>query len=80
VRLKLNGTHQLLAYADDMNPMLGNIDTVNKNTETFNNARKEVGLERNADKTNYVFLSHYQIAGKNRDIKIANRSLKLGGL
>jgi hypothetical protein len=39
VGLKLNGTHQLLAYADD------NIDTVRKNTETLIHATKEIGLE-----------------------------------
>jgi hypothetical protein len=33
VGLKLNGTHQLLAYADDVN-LLGNyIDIIEKNTE-----------------------------------------------
>jgi hypothetical protein len=31
---KLNGTHQLLAYADDVNLLRDNIDTINKNTET----------------------------------------------
>jgi hypothetical protein len=29
--LKLNGTHQLLAYADDVNLLGDNIDTINKN-------------------------------------------------
>jgi hypothetical protein len=33
VRLKLNGTHQVLAYADNMNLLGDNIDTVNKNTK-----------------------------------------------
>jgi hypothetical protein len=32
VGLKLNGTHQLVAYADDVNLLGGNIDTVKKNT------------------------------------------------
>jgi hypothetical protein len=43
--LKLNGTHQLLAYADDVSLLEGDIDTINKNTETLIDASKEVGLE-----------------------------------
>jgi hypothetical protein len=73
VRLKLNGTHQLLAYIDDVN--LGdNIDTIKKNTETLIDASKEVGLEINVDKTKYMLLSHHQNAGQNSHIKIVNRS------
>jgi hypothetical protein len=69
VRLKLNGTHQILAYADDVNLLEDNIDTI-KNTETLTDASKEVGLEINVEKTKYMLLSHHQNVGQNRDIKI----------
>jgi hypothetical protein len=41
----LNGTHQLLAYADNVNLLGDNLDTTKKNTETLSDASKEVGLE-----------------------------------
>jgi hypothetical protein len=74
VGLKLNGTHQLLAYADDVNLLGGNIDIIKKNTETLTDASKEVGLEINIEKTKYMLLSRHQNVGQNRDIKILNRS------
>jgi hypothetical protein len=42
--LKLNGTHQLSAYADDVNMLGENIDIVKKNTKALLDASKEVGL------------------------------------
>jgi hypothetical protein len=41
IGLKVNGTHHLLAYADDVNLLGGNIDTINRNTETLRDASKE---------------------------------------
>jgi hypothetical protein len=76
VRLKLNGTHQLLAYADDVNLLGDNTDTIKKNTETLIDASKEVGLEMNVEKTKYMLLSRHQNIGQNRDTKIANRSFE----
>jgi len=43
--LKLNGTHQLLAYADDVNILGGSVDTVKNNAEVLVAATKEIGLE-----------------------------------
>jgi hypothetical protein len=42
VGLKLNGTHQLHAYADDVNLLGDNIDTIKKNTETLMLVRRLV--------------------------------------
>jgi hypothetical protein len=50
VGLKLTEVHQLLAYAI-INLLDDNINTTNKNTETFTDASKEVRLEVNAEKT-----------------------------
>jgi hypothetical protein len=44
--LKLNGTHQLLAYADDVN-LLGDKINTTTNTDTLIDACKEVDLEVN---------------------------------
>jgi hypothetical protein len=48
--LKLNWTH-LLAYADDVNIVGENIDTIQKNTEAVLDASMEVDLEVNPYKT-----------------------------
>jgi hypothetical protein len=76
VGLKLNGTHQLLVYADDVNLLGDSIVTKKKNTETLTGASKEVGLELNAEKTKYMLLSHHQNAGQNYNIKIGDRSFE----
>jgi hypothetical protein len=47
--MKLNGTRPLLAYADDVNLLGVNIDTINKNTENLSDASKQVGLEINRE-------------------------------
>jgi hypothetical protein len=50
------------------------IYTIKKNTQTLIDDSKEVGLKSNKEKCQYMLLSRRQIAGRNQDIKIANRS------
>ena len=72
--LKLNGTHQLLAY--DINILGGSIHTVKENAEALVVATKEIGLEVNADRTKYMIMYQDQNAGRSHSIKICNHSLR----
>jgi hypothetical protein len=75
VGLKLNGTRQLLAYADDLNLPGANINTIEKNTETITDASKELSLEIYVEKTKYMLLSRHQNEGQNWDITTAEREI-----
>jgi hypothetical protein len=75
-RLKLNGTHQLLACADDFNAVGKNVDTIKKNREALLNASKEVGLEVNPEKTKCVLKARSQKIRQKHNMKIANWSFE----
>ena len=70
--LKLKGTHQLLAYADDVNILGGSIHTLKENVEALVPATREIGLEVNADKTKYMVMSRAQNAGRIHSVRIDN--------
>jgi hypothetical protein len=67
--LILNGTHQLLAYADDVNLLGDHMDAMNKNTETSIDVSREVGVEMSVEKAKYMFAVSSPNVGQNRDIK-----------
>ena len=68
--LKLNGTHQLLAYADDVNILGGSIHTLKENAEAFVAATREIGLKVSADETKYMVMSRDQNAGRIHSVRM----------
>ena len=64
--LKLNDTHQLLVYANDVNILGWSIHSIKKKTESLVVASKETGLGVNADKTKYMVMSRDQNAGQSQ--------------
>ena len=74
--LKLNGTQQLQAYADNVNILGGSALTVKENAETLLVTIKEIGLEVIADKTKYMFMSRDRNAWRCHSVKLDNCSLK----
>ena len=67
--LKLNGTHQLLVYAADVNILRGSAHATKTNVENLVVASKETGLKVNADKNKYMVMSRDQDAGRSHRVK-----------
>jgi hypothetical protein len=53
----LNGKHQLLFYANDVNVLGRSVHTIKKNKEALTVASKEIELEINAGTTKYMVMS-----------------------
>jgi hypothetical protein len=63
VGLKLNVICHLLAYANDVNLLEDNIDTI-KTQKLLTDVTKEVGLKVNAEKNKYMLLLATRTLGK----------------
>jgi hypothetical protein len=74
--LKLNETHQLLAYADDVNILWGSIHTLKENAEALVAATREIGLKVSADKTKYMVMSWDENAGRIQSVRMDNSTFE----
>jgi hypothetical protein len=77
--VKLDGTHQLLLYADDVNILGGSTHSIKKNAEDLVVASEEIGLEVNAEETKYMVMSQNQNAGQNHKVKLDSKSFERVG-
>ena len=75
--MELSGKHQLLVYADDVNMLGENLQTVRENAEIFIKARKDIGLEVNSEKTKYYMITYrHPNVIQNQNIVIGNLSFE----
>jgi len=68
--LDINGTHQVLAYADDVNLIGDDIRTIERNEDVLLNACKDISLVVNTGKTKYREIGRHR--GTNAHIKIGS--------
>ena len=70
----MNGTHQILAYADDVNLIGDDIRTIERNVDVLLNACKDIGLAVNIGKTKYMEIGRHRGMIANSHIKIGSNS------
>jgi hypothetical protein len=74
--LKLNGTHQLLFYADDVHILGRSVHSIRKRAEATVIASKKMKLEVSADKLKYLVMSRDESAGRSHNIRTGNGSFE----
>ncbi|KAJ4435353.1 hypothetical protein ANN_17966 [Periplaneta americana] len=74
--LELNGLHQLLVYAVDVNMLGENPQRLRENTGILLEVNNEIGLKVNPEKTKYMIMSRDENIVRNGNIKIGNLSFE----
>ena len=72
----MNGTHQVLAYADVVNVIRDDIRTIERNSDVLLNDCNDVGLAVNTGKSKYMEIGRNRGMIANEHIKIASNSYK----
>ena len=72
----MNGKYKLLVYADNVNMLGENLQTIRWYKEILITASKDIGLEVNSDKTKYMITSRQQNIVQNQNIVIENLSFE----
>ena len=70
----MNGTHQVLAYADDVNVIGDGIRTIERNADMLLNACKDNGLAANTGKTKYMEIGRRRSMMANEHITVGSNS------
>jgi N-acyl-D-aspartate/D-glutamate deacylase len=65
--MKLNGTSELLVYADNINILAENKNNIKRNLEALLEARSKC-----REKFVYMYMSHHRNTGQNQNFMIAN--------
>jgi hypothetical protein len=71
--LELDRIHQLLVYANGVNTLDENINTIKKKTKAQVEDGKEVRLSLTAKKTKFIFISPHRNAVQNCNKTIVNK-------
>ena len=72
----MNGTHQVLAYADDANLIGDDMRTIEIKADVLSNARKDIGLTVNTGKTKYMEIGRHRGMIANAHISISYEKVK----
>ena len=72
----MNGKYQLLVYADGVNMLGENLQSIGENTEIFIKASKDIGLEVNSERSKYIITSRQQNVVQNQNIVMENSSFE----